>query len=531
MDVLGDLGTRDQLEVARSENAVLTRRVAVLTQEVQELTMQLTRVQAQLDLYRSEEEESRGVSSRVTTTTTSEGLPDDDVVATFGHGNNVIMNHADPSHPRSDRMIPQKVWSNLHGNSNPVCVSLLVSSPPEDERIVVVTGGADATVRWTSHAPKDDVDDHHHNTTTVVSEPCSAPVVCLTTLSPPVPQRYGNVILPTTSSPLFEKHVVVGTMDGHVTMLHSIQNDYDDPESFRIVMDDSSSLSSPQLPVFKKHDKYVSSISWIQDTLRPTMSWLATSSADGTIHIYTVTAPNGSTFSPDVPIIHHMESFYYDHPVTCICYAQDRTDNGFVLYVYVRNTPHLVVLRMPSLSPPDGTKRRAGSGGHIRLHLNASLHDTHVSFAVLDMKISPDHLYLALACDNHCHLIIANNHHHCYGEEEGTSLSSRRPTQQARIVRKLYGHVADAYSRPMVAWSCDNQYIYSNTQNDTKLCIYSLASGRLLEDDLDQESIKQPHERPIKDLCSHPYQNLLVTTSFDRQTIVWAPAAASEEIL
>ena len=46
MDVLGDLGTRDQLEVARSENAVLTRRVAVLTQEVQELTMQLTRVQA-----------------------------------------------------------------------------------------------------------------------------------------------------------------------------------------------------------------------------------------------------------------------------------------------------------------------------------------------------------------------------------------------------------------------------------------------------------------------------------------------------
>jgi WD40 repeat protein len=336
-------------------------------------------------------------------------------------------------------------------------------------------------------------------------------------------------------------------------------------------MDDSSSLppTNERIAVLKKHDKYVSSISWIyidDDDIaqenKSCTSWLATSSADGTIHIYTVTAtttgmdeqvhrPPSTSVSKGVALtIQHMESFYFDHPVTCICYAKDLVNNnGIVLYAYVRNTPHIKVIRMPSFFTTPMTTNAENGACSIStvLHLNTSIYDTHVSFAVLDIKMSYDYKYLAVACDNHCHFIIENK---CNiesqpgGRRTGTSqMNPNTPpsVQTANVLRKLYGHVADSYSRPIVAWSCNNQYIYCNTQNDTKLCIYSIASGKLVmqndneDDDVHHRtaatnsdiSTKEepppppPHVRPIKHLCSHPYQNILVTTSFDHKTIVW----------
>jgi hypothetical protein len=215
---------------------------------------------------------------------------------------------------------------------------------------------------------------------------------------------------------------------------------------------------------------------------------------------------------------------------------------------------------------PSNTKNNPsneGSGGcaiSTVLHLNTSIHDTHVSFAVLDIKMSYDYKYMALACDNHCHFIIENSTCGTSGNSGGSSSDS--VVRPAKIIRRLYGHVADSYSRPIVAWSCNNQYIYCNTQNDTKLCIYSIASGKLINDDDTTTDQKHhwdnnnnhdspahhrtnttdttstntavqstSHVRPIKHLCSHPYQNVLITTSFDHNTIVWTAQEPKEEVL
>ena len=576
MDLLGDIGTNDQLIATRSENEVLKQTVAKLTQQVQDLTIQLTIAQAEIDIYRSSSSSNDNPS-----TVTSNDAVSSSAADIFQYNsetligiNNNINNAMNYCH------IPKHILSNLHENSNPICISMIFASSDDDDddnhsehnlhTITIVTGGADSTLRWTRCSPNtihhtnSHVNDTSPTTTTVVYDQLTAPVVCTTTNTKEV-KKYGNVVFQNTNTTLLDSYVVVGTMDGHVTLLHCSNENEDSGYQPEIVMDDSSSLSQlteERVAVLKKHDKYVSSISWIyvdDDTTvhhpqenESCTSWLATSSADGTIHIYTVTAvstaddvnhqPSSSSSKVVQLKTRHIESFYFDNPVTCICYAKDITNNDIVLYVYVRNTPHIKVIRMP-LSRPNTENSDTCCTISTVLHLNTSIYDSHVSFAVLDIKMSYDYKYLAVACDNHCHFIIENS---CTVESQRGGRSNATNTappsiQQAKIIRKLYGHVADSYSRPIVAWSCNNQYVYCNTQNDTTLCIYSIASGKLLDDHSSTQSddhttehpppSQQPHVRPIKHMCSHPYQNILVTTSFDHKTIVWTPQEQKEEVL
>jgi hypothetical protein len=581
MDLLGDIGTQDQLIATRSENDVLKQTVTKLTQQVQDLTLQLTVAKAEIDLYRN----SRiGAGSDDLITTTRDGSGG--LTTTFSNMNvasncgaligidNNINNSINYCH------IPKHILSNLHDNSNPVCISMFIANDDNDDSMItIVTGGADSTLRWTRYSTSnqcklnigggDSVEEKEDaSTTTIVYDQLTAPVVCTATLSQEI-KRYGNLVMHNTN--IFDSYVVVGTMDGHITLLNYYcccddadkvdENKHRNQQPQKVVkmVDSSSSQSTEErITVLKKHDKYVSSISWIlvdDDTIPQqkdsSTSWLATSSADGTIHIYTVTASttdNGSRpVASQVVKVQHIESFYFDNPVTSICYAKGLTNNGMiVLYVYVRNTPHIKVIHMPSSIPTTETSGNCCNISTV-LHLNTSIYDTHVSFAVLDIKMSHDYKYIAVACDNHCHLIVENNCtldvHQTGTVRNTTTNNNNTPSiQKANIIRKLYGHVADSYSRPIVAWSCNNQYVYCNTQNDTKLCIYSIASGKLLEDhdnsdhrdrgsEQQQQQLSQPHVRPIKYLCSHPYQNILVTTSFDRKTIVWTPQERKEALL
>lgn len=538
MDLLGDLGASDQLSSARTENAVLRQKVDELTAQVRRLTIDKAALQAEVELYRSDatvdddgaaagggngrrRSRSRGArvvdgspghSAASTTTTTM-------AVAHTPHSGS-----GDPTDPSSDRglhfvtsghngvvcSVPEVRLPDGHGTANPVCVTL------SSDETAVISGGANGTLRitqWGAAAVPAAVDSSAavtavtdtKNTTTMASV---VPVQNTATLSVSAPV----ICVATAPSSSLNLHVIAaGTMDGRVHLV---------VYESRAVATIGGPQPSPQLtavlqdvPAMRRHTKYLTAVAWSSHTTRGQSSsafWqlLATSSADGDIHVYKVSRNNDDDNNDDDDnnnnnseqaskhrlLVQHWQSFHFESAVTSLCFCGDQT-----LYAYIRGTPHLTVLH-----PSD-----EGRGQISKVHLNASATDDHVSFAVLCLRPSPDHRYLAAATDHHRHLIL--------------------DVTRGTILRHLYGHAADDYSTPVVAWSACGQYLYSNTQDAPQLLVYEIASGRLrpaatiTTTAATTDTMPQPHTRPIKDMYSCPHSDLLVTTSFDRQTVVWFP--------
>ena len=148
-----------------------------------------------------------------------------------------------------------------------------------------------------------------------------------------------------------------------------------------------------------------------------------------------------------------------------------------------------------------------------------------MSFAVLCLKASPDGRYLAAATDTSRHIILEVS-------SAATAATSSNNAGGGKILRNLYGHSADCYSSPVIAWSANGQYLYSNTQDNSNLLVYEIASGKLIDPNSTSSTtteqqrdmtVQQQHHRPIKDIFSSPGSDLLVTTSFDRKTVIWFP--------
>jgi len=134
-----------------------------------------------------------------------------------------------------------------------------------------------------------------------------------------------------------------------------------------------------------------------------------------------------------------------------------------------------------------------------KINLNAAAGDAtggfeeHVSFAVMDMVPYQDK-YLAVATDTSRNIVL--------------------DLQTGRVVRNLYGHQNDGFSQPKLAWSANGQYIIGNTQDESCLCVWDIASSKLIHR-------LAGHGSPIRDLYSSPNSDTMVTTSFDKTTKLW----------
>lgn len=72
----------------------------------------------------------------------------------------------------------------------------------------------------------------------------------------------------------------------------------------------------------------------------------------------------------------------------------------------------------------------------------------------------------------------------------------------------------DDFSQPKIGWSCNGQYLFGNTQQDSFLCVWDIASTAIVKR-------LEGHTNPIRALYSSPRSDTLVTTSFDKTTKIW----------
>lgn len=246
-----------------------------------------------------------------------------------------------------------------------------------------------------------------------------------------------------------------GCMDGSVHVIH---------------IETHSGLQVQKVaPGTIKHAKYVRTVAWSS-----TDNMLATSSADGSVQVHRIKW-NGLD---DNIRLENVETLNLSSPVESLCFHND------FLVCYVRGTPYLSYFDITNNF--ERTKHNLNQGPG-----NAGFSD-HVSFCVMDMAPRGD--YLALATDTSRNMIVEFN--------------------TCKQIRNLYGHQNDGFSQPKIAWSRNGHYLYGNTQDDSALIVWDIASANIVDR-------LEGHGNNIRDLYSSTTSDTIVTTSFDKQTRVW----------
>lgn len=452
MDLLSGIGDADQLTSARAENKVLKARVDELTIKVTALTLDNATLKAEVDMYRKE-----AALPSFSKLALGQNASDDAMSSPKANEAEEFISSGDGVYPTD----PVVSLPNINGMANPLCCALNKSDN------ILASGGADGFVTLTAWgsalAPTPDA------ATNAVSKAarvqCSAPVIA--------------VSFCTTHDIL-----AVGCMDGSVTFIQF---------SFVSGIINAWPLKNAGEENIK-YKKYVKSIAWSQSS-----PVLASASADGTVTLSKV-----SLFDEDEAMegddddnddvndkggnkgvkIEKLKSFHFTGAVETLCFVKDGTS----LCLYERDTSFLTYLDLN-----DEYKL-------TKFSLNGTLtggFDDFVSFAVMQLSLSPNGKYLCAATDASRNIII----------EVGTD----------KIIRDLYGHKNDGFSQPRVEWSMSGQYVFGNTQENNSICVWEVSSASIVKK-LDS------HTGQIRDMFSSKTSDTMITASYDKSCKVWLNA-------
>ncbi len=448
---MADLGAADQLTSAREENKILKAKVEELKEKVKDLTITNAQLLAEVEIYRNESPIPSSSFSSIA----------------LGQGGNNTGRNGGSSSKQSAHFVSsgngiyptsaEVTLSHLHSLSNPLCCAL----DPSDT--ILGTGGADRTVSivpWGSAlAPFEEAS--RQTVEKAARVVCSAPVICL---------RFsgnGNGI------------VAAGCMDGTVHLI-GYKVELGRAVAWNLDVQDGGHKI--------KFTKYVKSLDWVWGSSSGSEDILACASADGTVEICRVAIENddsamdldGENGNTNVKV-ELIKSLHMTSAVEAVCFV----NNGSKLCLYERDTSHLAYFDLEDeFKMSTYSLNGAVTGGF----------DQHVSFAVMHLSPSPDGKYLCAATDTSRNIIL----------EVGTS----------NIVRDLYGHKNDGFSQPRVAWSSNGQYIFGNTQEDSNICVWDIASAKMVKR-------LEGHSGQVRDIFSCKGSDTVVTCSYDKTVKVW----------
>ena len=270
-----------------------------------------------------------------------------------------------------------------------------------------------------------------------------------------------------------------GCMDGSSYLVqYAVEN-----EGGRSVLKIINHMALPN-----KQNKYVKNVAW-----NPKEAVLATASTDGTVHLYRVQQEglDSLTLAPKYGVT-LAESLHLQTAIEALTFTNDDQ-----LLCFARNTPHIAAFDLnKDMAQTKINLNKAGTttvGGF----------DEHVSMAVMDLQVSAAHGCWLAATDTARNFVL-----------------DARTSSKTKIVRNLYGHANDGYSQPKAVWSSNGQYVLGNTQDESVVCVWDVASQKLVEK-------LSGHGAPIRDLDSSPMSDMVVTTAFDKTTRLWYPSSQS----
>lgn len=421
---------------ARSEIRVLQEKVKDLSGRVKVLTVENESLKAEVEIYRAE----AAAAAAPGTLSNTETKTDEYATAKESSLSDLFVRAGRGVYPNRNEI----TWKNVHGASNNLAVAL---SPDET---VVASGGADKTLRLIFSATEETTD-------TTARLELSAPVI--------------SVAFASATTAL--KHVLAcGCMDGSSYLVqYTVEN-----EGGRSVLKITNHSALPN-----KQNKYVKTVSW-----SPKEGLLATSSADGTVHLYRIQKEglDSLTLAPKYGV-QLVESLHLQTAIEALSFTADNQ-----LLCYARNTPHIAAFDLgKDMAQTKINLNKASSA-------TAGGFDEHVSMAVMDLNVSN------------------STNHACWLAATDTARNFVLDARSNKIVRNLYGHANDGYSQPKAVWSSNGQYVLGNTQDESVVCVWDVASQQLVDR-------LSGHGAPVRDIYSSPTSDAVVTTAFDKTTRLW----------
>jgi WD40 repeat protein len=231
----------------------------------------------------------------------------------------------------------------------------------------------------------------------------------------------------------------------------------------------------------RDHTARIVSIAWGEPFGQYNDVYIATCARDKTVNIYDADDVAGS--------LRPLHTLVLPANPESLCFCP----GGKELIIYCRGEPFRRHVKIEGSRPVSMLAETRVSVNETRISLNANDWDTHCSFAVLDMAVSPDGKYLACATDANKHIIY--------------------PLHSNEHVRVLVGHTADEYANARIAWLGES--VVSNSQKDPGLYQWDIGSGKVLK------RIERAHGKTVRDLAV-ANNKTLATCSFDKAAKLWS---------
>lgn len=168
-------------------------------------------------------------------------------------------------------------------------------------------------------------------------------------------------------------------------------------------------------------------------------------------------------------------------PITASTAASPSNAQQLHLIVPTRGASYLLYVHCVSLQ-------------HRKVSLNEHDWDTHCSFNVLHMSLSPNGKQLLVATDKDFHIILKTG--------TNTRLSL------------LAGHMCNDYGKPKTAWDETGKYVYSNNQADHNVLVYAVNTGKVM-------ATLAGHNGQVRDIKSNVCTRALLTASYDHKVKEW----------
>jgi len=450
MDLMGDIGAADQLISAREENKILKAKVKEQIEMIKDLRLTNAQLLAEVEMYRKDAA-IPSFSNLALGKNPSKPSPSDLEMDHDQAPAHDFISSGDGTYPTD----PAVTLPNAHGISNPLCCAL------DRSDAIIGTGGADSHVSimaWGSAlAPGDEAS--RDTVQKAARVPCTAPVICI-------------------SFSTEHDIVAAGCMDGTVHLI-----------GYKLILGRVQAWTLNIVNEEKiKYTKYVKSLAFA-----PKSGLLASASADGTVQISRVTVIDANDNDDDEDMegategdsknatVEMVNSLHLAGAVETVCFVNE----GDTLCLYERETAYLSYFDLKNnFNMTKHSVNGSVTGGF----------DSHVSFAVMDLALSPNGKYLCAATDNSRNIIIE--------------------VETSNIIRDLYGHKNDGFSQPRIAWSSSGKYIYGNTQEDCTICVWDIASTKMVKK-------LKAHKGQLRDIFSSSKTDTVVTSSYDKTVKVW----------
>ena len=219
----------------------------------------------------------------------------------------------------------------------------------------------------------------------------------------------------------------------------------------------------------KHHDKYVVAIRWSSNG-----KYLATASHDHTAILFSLNPHISMEKKKEWDeIFTRVQRFCLESAVEDVTFiTMNKKEN---LIVAERSSVYLHVVDLNTLQIKD-------------MNVNER-DDTHLSFSILAVVPSPDESMLCLATDSDQLVVLESS--------------------SGKHICTLVGHKCGQYAQPSVCWDSSGDYIYSNSQKDTGIYVWSLATQRVVKR-------LSEHTKQVRSIDMHMSSRRLVSGSFDK---------------